>query len=338
MVSTHWRHMSNALGYRLSYSNKKPNHKPNHKPSLSPSPNYRRSKFFMTLISIHKQDSPGGAITVPPNIRTLRAEADAQVGVKMHITPPIATEWLETRGNNRKVLQGTVDRYACDMKEGRWLFNGAPIQFDEEGKLLNGQHRLWAIIESGVAIEAVVQWGIPRDTQATIDAGAKWQSKDVLYMQGEKNTNLLSATLRWILRDEAGTIMSARSISNSQAIELLERHPQVRHSVEFIANNPRGPLKPSVAASENKALREDNEGYKHMFELRQKADQRAIERWRDGHPDRVMRLPDQADLCVWLMGQLDEAELLRQCNRQLNNELEAERDTLQAQLKEFTKW
>ncbi len=199
------------------------------------------------MIAIHKKDSPGGAITVPPSIKILRAEADAQVGVKMRVTPELATEWLETRGNNRKVMQTTVDKYATDMKEGRWLFNGAPIQFDEEGKLLNGQHRLWAIVESGCAIDAIIQWGIPRDSQATIDAGAKWQAKDILYMQGEKYTNLLQATLRWIMREEMGLILTSKAMSNSKAMDVLDRHPEVRHSVEFIGNM-RLPVKSSAAA------------------------------------------------------------------------------------------
>ncbi len=45
-----------------------------------------------------------------------------------------------------------------------------------------------------------------------------------------------------------------------------------------------------------------------MFDLRQKADMRAIKRWREAHPESKLTLPDQADLCVWLMGQIDELE------------------------------
>jgi len=186
-------------------------------------------------------------MTVPPPLRSLRSEADPAVGVRVLITPEVATEWLETRGDNRKVMQTVVDTYATDMKEGRWVFNGAPIQFDEHGKLLNGQHRLWAIIESGCSIEAVVQWGIPRAAQATIDTGAKWRGKDVLYMKGEKNVSLLQATLKWVDKDEKGMILGMRPISNSQTLEVLERHPNVRRSVDFISS-VKGPLYASVAA------------------------------------------------------------------------------------------
>lgn len=199
------------------------------------------------MIEIHKRETRDGAIVVPPPLKIIREGADPQVGVRVRISPAVATEWLETRGDNRKVMQSVVDTYARDMKEERWLFNGAPIQFDEEGKLLNGQHRLWAVIESGCTIEAIIQWGIPRAAQATIDAGAKWQSKDILYMMGEKNTALLQATLKWIYRDETGRILSAGGVSNSKTLEILERHPNVRRSVDFMSSL-KPPLYPSVSA------------------------------------------------------------------------------------------
>lgn len=41
-------------------------------------------------------------------------------------------------------------------------------------------------------------------------------------------------------------------------------------------------------------------------DLRWKADMRAIERWHAAHPDKELVWPGCADLCVWLMGELDE--------------------------------
>ncbi len=199
------------------------------------------------MIEIQKKGTGEAAITVPPPIRQLQKEVNASVGTIVKVTPDVATEWLETRGDNRKVMQSVVDTYAGDMKEGRWIFNGAPIQFDEDGKLLNGQHRLWAVIESGATIEAVVQWGIPRSAQATIDNGAKWQGKDVLYMKGEKNVHLLQAALKWVYKDEVGGILGSRTISNSRTIEILDRHPNMRRSVDYIKLH-KGPLVSSVAA------------------------------------------------------------------------------------------
>lgn len=47
------------------------------------------------------------------------------------------------------------------------------------------------------------------------------------------------------------------------------------------------------------------EDYEHTFELRRKADIRAIKRWQQAHPGSDHIWPDSADLCVWLMEQHD---------------------------------
>ncbi len=50
---------------------------------------------------------------------------------------------------------------------------------------------------------------------------------------------------------------------------------------------------------------EDMREREELFDLRWKADMRAIERWRKAGPNRELVLPDHADLVVWLLGQLD---------------------------------
>lgn len=50
---------------------------------------------------------------------------------------------------------------------------------------------------------------------------------------------------------------------------------------------------------------EDKKELEELFDLRWKADMRAIERWRKAGPNRELVLPDHADLVVWLLGQLD---------------------------------
>ncbi len=50
---------------------------------------------------------------------------------------------------------------------------------------------------------------------------------------------------------------------------------------------------------------EDLESYEHTFDLRWKADMRAIDRWQQAHPGTDHVWPDHTDLCVWLMEWLD---------------------------------
>lgn len=50
---------------------------------------------------------------------------------------------------------------------------------------------------------------------------------------------------------------------------------------------------------------QDNADYEATFELRHAADMRAIARWREAHPGKELVMPDHADLCVWLLEQLE---------------------------------
>ena len=83
------------------------------------------------------------------------------------ITPEIAAEYLKVNIKNyRKLQRQVIKRYAEDMKAGRWELNGEPIVFDENGLLKNGQHRLAAIIASGVTVEMTVVRGVSESVTA----------------------------------------------------------------------------------------------------------------------------------------------------------------------------
>lgn len=73
------------------------------------------------------------------------------------ITPEIAMEYLKRNVGNRSISKSLVLTYALDMKNGRWdNRTGDAISFDEKGILKNGQHRLSAIINSGIPIKTWV--------------------------------------------------------------------------------------------------------------------------------------------------------------------------------------
>lgn len=86
------------------------------------------------------------------------------------VTPEMATKWLE-EGNvhNRSVRQSVVERYARDMANGDWMLTHEGIAFDNNGVLIDGQHRLWAVIESKTPTSFMVARGAETATQAVID-------------------------------------------------------------------------------------------------------------------------------------------------------------------------
>lgn len=77
------------------------------------------------------------------------------------ITPEMAQEYLKFNTENYRSLNKLrVISYSNDMKAGKWQLNGEAIKFDTEGKLIDGQHRLQAIVRANVPVEMLVIRGI----------------------------------------------------------------------------------------------------------------------------------------------------------------------------------
>jgi len=85
------------------------------------------------------------------------------------VTPDLAQEWLDKQSRNRKVSQGRVSLYAAMMKRGDWYRTSAGIAIDEHGELIDGQHRLLAVIKSDTPTEMLVVRNVPHAAQIVLD-------------------------------------------------------------------------------------------------------------------------------------------------------------------------
>ncbi len=75
----------------------------------------------------------------------------------MLVTPDMATSWLKNNHpKNRPIYQSRVSPMAKDMASGAWMVTHQGICFDGDGYLIDGQHRLSAIIQSGVSVSLLV--------------------------------------------------------------------------------------------------------------------------------------------------------------------------------------
>ena len=98
------------------------------------------------------------------------------------ITPEIARRLLDTQIVNRRLNPGRVNTYANDMKNGRWTESPEPICINQNGQLNNGQHRLQAVIVSGMPVVMSVAYDVP--DEAVLDRGLPRSLGDSLYMRG----------------------------------------------------------------------------------------------------------------------------------------------------------
>jgi hypothetical protein len=89
------------------------------------------------------------------------------------VTPERATEWLEGKVANRNIVDDHVHRLARDMVGGAWQRNGETIKFTADGRLIDGQHRLWAVVTAGVAIWFDVARGVSEAAMLTVDTNRR---------------------------------------------------------------------------------------------------------------------------------------------------------------------
>ena len=116
------------------------------------------------------------------------------------VNPDIAAEYLEKNTMNRNISQITVKRYALAMLAGEWQQNGQTITIAEDGTVLDGQHRLWAVIESGVTVTFLIVYNVSKDAIATIDSGITRTFRHVLQIKGSKHASTAASLtkLAWI--------------------------------------------------------------------------------------------------------------------------------------------
>lgn len=150
-------------------------------------------------------------------------------------TPEDAKEILARRNtHNRSLSDKAVANYARDMASGNWLQNGEAIKFATDGTLLDGQHRLAAIVAAGVSVPMLVVTGLPAATQETMDAGRKRSLSDAFSLRGEAHATVLASVLRRVWMWDQGDYRfngNARP-STAECAQLLRERPELRRSCE----------------------------------------------------------------------------------------------------------
>lgn len=210
------------------------------------------------------------AAMVSPISRGRRSKITASHEVEL-ITPKRAAELLTLNLKNRNLRRSVVDRYARDMVSGRWMFDGSPIRISVDGVLIDGQHRLTAIIESGVTLPMMVIYDLPGDVRDSIDTGAKRSAGDVLQFNGFPDGSAIAATVRIVMAREADhTSLSAGQFSNASIHQWVNTHPEILESAEVYRRAYRStPGSPSViAAAHFMCAARDQEAARDFFVTR----------------------------------------------------------------------
>lgn len=146
----------------------------------------------------------------------------------------LAAELLTHNTNNRLVRPPFVTGLARDIVEGRWSLTGDCIAIDTHGRLVNGQHRLLAILEAAefmpqVRVPLFVATGVPVESFAVMDQGRLRSTGTILHTQGFSGSNVVAAMTKQVLlydgyRDQVWS--SSIPISRSEILRYALDHKE----------------------------------------------------------------------------------------------------------------
>lgn len=159
------------------------------------------------------------------------------------VTPELAKAILGQNDKNRPISSDTVTKYSKLMKQNKWQFNGETIIIAIDGTLLDGQHRLSAIVASKTVQKMIVVKGVAKDAFTTIDIGKKRNASDALatYSEKYKKYRILIAacakTLTEFDKDGVwnGDVISER-LTHEEMIKFVEVNQGILKSVEYVSS------------------------------------------------------------------------------------------------------
>ena len=153
-----------------------------------------------------------------------------------YISPERAEHLLNNMAMNRRIKQHRVQALTRAMEQGEFdSFNGETIKIDEQGRAIDGQHRLRAIVASGKGQEILVVRGVRPEAIYTVDGGIPRSLSDALGIRGEKSGSYLATAIRGahaFKQGYMGQVLSSHAPHPSvpEALEMLRVHPSLREA------------------------------------------------------------------------------------------------------------
>lgn len=155
--------------------------------------------------------------------------------IVIEVTPQLASSWLgECNTHNRHVVEAHVNRLARDMKAGRWILTHQGIAFSPNRVLLDGQHRLWAVVMSETTVPMRVFFNQPEGTLPAIDGEILARTNDaVITLAGGMGTVTkgVLATLRAMI---AGLNRCERMTAGEETPHLVTHRKAIEFAHEIL--------------------------------------------------------------------------------------------------------
>ena len=138
------------------------------------------------------------------------------------VTPQIAEWLLKLNTANRPIMRRAIERFCKILSDGAWVNTGEPVIVSHEGVLNDGQHRLTAILISGVAAELDVRFGIPREAFHATGTGATRTAGHVLSIEGYSHTSCQASIARLLIHYDKGQMGNRSHVESGEILRVVD--------------------------------------------------------------------------------------------------------------------
>lgn len=152
------------------------------------------------------------------------------------VTPKMAIEWLALNAiNNREPKKSQLDLYTSYMRRGAWSDDNCAITFDVDGNLIDGQHRLRAVVRSGIPQEFIVGTNWPTTSMIAFDMGKGRNFADRMVVAGTEITSTECDILRNAMTNYQSSMKGTQAFSRfgleETVAEQYKRHSEIVSTV-----------------------------------------------------------------------------------------------------------
>jgi hypothetical protein len=152
----------------------------------------------------------------------------------VYITPQLATEWLGKNTENRPPSSQSEATLKRTLELGLYRINGETIKFDEDDVLTDGQTRLKAIADTGIAAWSWVCFDIDRDIFGTIDEGRMRTLGHQLAKRKLRNYNSLATAIRNVYQLSEDVAAEPGGFVPRVGLDILAERPEIEASLDFV--------------------------------------------------------------------------------------------------------
>ena len=177
---------------------------------------------------------------------------------KVKLTPKMALHYLDAhealakergdRALNRNINDDLVSKYGKDMLDGKWALNGETIKIATTGRVLDGQHRLWASANNSVAFETMLVTDLPEETFYTIDIGRSRKASDFLTVDGIPYSQIVAPAARIVIGYRQKNFGRSHMYPSHEIVAFAKANKRLGESA-IAAHNMNGIVSLSVAAA-----------------------------------------------------------------------------------------